>query len=178
MKALADSGPALPFVKNPLVKNDIVAHQPGAYSVRAITSGFDDLDTQHPILNMPHIDIWSFYSPVEHVVFLRAAQSYVKRAKILGLDDPNSKYTTGKKELEGQFRDDLLGQLSIHSVYDGLTDALGSQPEAIEKICWRAFGFKERPANLPDGGDDKVNADIVPELGIIKQYKGTWRNKT
>jgi Glycosyltransferase sugar-binding region containing DXD motif len=173
-KALAKSGPALP-----LVKDDTIDYQPGAYSPRAITIGYDfTLENQYPILNMPHIDVWSYFSPVEHLVFLGAAQSYVNRAKILGLNDPNSPITIGKKELEGDHRDELIGKLIIHSVYDGL-DALGRpQPEAILKICWQAFRFKERPTNLPNADDDQVNADIVPELGIIKQYKNTWKKKT
>jgi hypothetical protein len=174
VKALANLGPALP-----LVKDDTIDYQRGAYSVRAITLGYDEnLEDQCPTVKMPHIDVWSYFSPVGHQVFLGAAESYVKRAKILGLDDPNSTNTIGKKELEGDFRDAVIGALITHSVYDGLTDALGAQPEAILKICWRAFGFNERPANLPTGGDDQVNADIVPELGIIKQYKNTWKKKT
>ena len=75
-------------------------------------------------------------------------------------------------ELEGDFRNDVIGMLVTHAMYDGLSGALGPNPGAIKKICWRATGFPDRPTNLPSGGDDTVNADIVPELGIIKQYKG------
>ncbi len=171
VKALPKSGPMLP-----LVHDDLIDYQPGAYSVKAVTVGYDDsLVDQHPIVKMPHIDVWSYFSPAGHGMFLEAARSYIKRAKVLGLDNVNSANTTGKKELEGDYRDAVIGALISHSVYDGMTIGLGLGPEGIGKVCWRGSRFKEHPTHLPVVRDEIVNADILPQIGIIKQYKGTWR---
>ncbi len=173
VRALARSGPALP-----LVKDDLIDYQPGAYTVKAVTVGYDSgLEKTNPIIMMPHIDVWSYFSPAGHKIFLGAAESYVRRAKVLGLDDANSSNHTGKNELAGDFRDNVIGNLVTHSIYDGLSGALGGDPDAITKICWRAFAFTGRPANLPEGDDGAAGRDILPELGIIKQYKNSWRSK-
>jgi hypothetical protein len=174
VKALTKAGTnAVPAL--PLVKDDQVDYQPGAYIVKSVTVGYDTSLKTNPIVKMPHIDVWAYFSPAGHNIFLGAVQSYIKRAKILGLDNKDSPNTAGKTELEGDFRNDVIGMLVTHAMYDGLSGALGPNPDAIKKICWRAAGFPDKPTNLPSGGDDTVNADIVPELGIIKQYKGSWR---
>jgi hypothetical protein len=173
--ALANAGDkAVPAL--PLVAKDEVDYQPGVLTAKSITIGYDSKEEkQHPIFKMPHIDVWGYFSPAQHAIFFGAIKSYIQRAKALGLDDKDSPNTRGKDELAGDHRDEVIGILITHSIFDGLTGALGVDPKAIEKVCWRAARFTKTPTNLPPGGDDKVNADILPEMGLIKQYKGSWR---
>jgi hypothetical protein len=164
---------ALPLVETG--SNDKVAYQPGCFTNKAISIGYDSTDKKNKTYDMPHVDVWAYYSPAGHKIFLGAIESYIKRAQTIGLDSKDSKITFGRDELKGDFRDGLIGQLISQSIMDGLAGKLGVKPDAIRKLCWKATGFKDKPTNLFPGTNMPINADIVPELGIIKQYRGSWR---
>jgi Glycosyltransferase sugar-binding region containing DXD motif len=176
----------------PLAKDSpLNAYQPGVCTVKSVTTGFDDAEKRKgkPYTEaMPPVEVWAYFSPDKHhKVFSVAATSYLKRASVLGLDDPNCPDNhVGRKELlNNERQDEIIGQLITQSIYDGLAGVPSDDNPvnfktiiaAIEQMTWCAKTFKDKPTRLPAGGTVDGRADILPEFGIIKQYKGTWRKK-
>jgi hypothetical protein len=212
VEALGKGGPKMPVVAK---ENTVIDYQNGAYTIKSITSGCDEkCSKEFPIVQLPQVDVWSYFSLPGHAIFSRAVRSYIRRAKVLGLDktvdlisnvgkkmlemtDDNmtvyrkehilAKGTTDDKvrELMIAIRTDVIGKLISHSIYDGLVEFLGRDlsetrlSEKIKAMCWRTARFTntKKPANLPWKVVGEFNADIVPELGIIKQYAGSWQGK-
>jgi hypothetical protein len=67
-------------------------------------------------------------------------------------------------------KNSIIGVTAIHSVLDGLVAAYGTRLNDLEKQLWKTVSFESRSL----GGSG--NRDIVPILGLIKTYNGTWRS--
>ncbi|MBV9231709.1 MAG: hypothetical protein JOZ18_20540, partial [Chloroflexi bacterium] len=75
------------------------------------------------------------------------------------------KQTQGGKQSP---RNNLIGRLIIHAVYDGLLVACCQGDSAkLSNYCWTA--------KMPQDGPSPRPSLTVPELGIDKYYRGTWR---
>lgn len=66
-------------------------------------------------------------------------------------------------------RNNVIGVTAVHSVLDGLVAAYGTRLSDLEKHLWKTVAYEVRAL----GGTG--NRDIVPMLGLIKTYNGTWR---
>lgn len=160
-----------------------IYHQPDLINVSSVTEGEDFKDNTG--LALPQIDVWAMYSPKGHALIARAIQSYVKRAEYLGMthahtplnDEGVSGYmilkrgrAAGASDDEKDARNKLIGNLMVRSVYDGLIATHGRDAATIMK-----HSFKARRYRAPGSADDDKPTDVCPELGIIKEYNGTWR---
>lgn len=177
--------PHFPVVQdfNPNGLGTSIYHQPGLINVSAITEGEDFKDNSG--LALPQIDVWAMYSPKGHDLIAIAIQSYVRRAEFMGLTATNTPLNdegvsgylilkrgiaNGASDEEKEARNKLIGNLMVRAVYDGLIATHGRNPGAI-----LAHSFKARRYRAPTATDDDKPTDICPELGIIKEYNGTWR---
>jgi len=112
--------------------------------------------------------------------------SYVSRANRVGVNRsgiPSNASKIGDEVVQGvdllrdnmrrELRNLLIGNLIIRSVYDGLLvrccDFDGDQ---IPNHAWETH-----PLNEEDRQNANETSLIVPELGIVKTYRNTWRNQ-
>lgn len=180
----AETDPRFPFLE--LKNGEVWYHQPLLQTTEAIISGRDRYDAPENedgsppgSVAVPALDVWAVYTPANHDAFLTMIESYVSRAKRLGLDRSGIATnldlmgrgrTIGvdiMKDLVTQrgkaLRNDLIGSLIVRSVYDGLTVCF-SQDE-LQDLGWQA-----KKEETPE-----YKRYYVPKLGIVKQYQNTWR---
>jgi len=168
-------------------EGDLIAHQPGLLTVKTILDGYDPRNAM-PILDIPQVDVWSMYSPAGHEGMAEAIRSYVNRCEVLGINSSNtptnSEGVSGHASLEAfaapgdqdalseakARRNSLIGRLISHSVLDGLIESYGPNPDTIEANTFRATLHRAEDQVI-----EQLPQDIVPELGLIKTYNGTWR---
>ncbi|MFY0579851.1 hypothetical protein ACN28S_41380 [Cystobacter fuscus] len=125
----------------------------------------------------PIIDVWAAYSPVGDPHTKLMLLSYISRANRLGINSSktprNLDNWNGYQELSnrgrGSVRNDIIGELVIGAVLDGLFEATGGKSEPILGFAWDAFEGWEKWRFPPNG------LVCVPELGIVKEYKNSWR---
>jgi hypothetical protein len=187
--------PRITEAKGRLFTAPIIEHQPFLESSQALTTGLDtSAETQDLILKLPQLDVWAMYSPAGHTALEIAIKSYVSRCNRLGLNRSDSPLnfnrvkgsdilamlpvqngTAVSAKRRKDYRNELIGNLVCRSVYDGLVVSYGEDPAQIQKYTWLALEYDDGTA--PPPGEEKPKQDIVPELGIIKRYMGSWRVK-
>lgn len=175
----AYDGPRFPWIRN---KNgDGWQRRPigGLQTGLAIVGGGLSYRTEMPglLLDVPVIDVWAAYAPVANPLIELMIVSYVSRANRLGLNSSkqpiNFDQWDGIKEMSDRnpksIRNDIIGELVIGSVFDALLEATAGDGRQIEPFTWDAFGGWQTGRFPPDG------LVCVPELGIVKEYKNSWR---
>jgi hypothetical protein len=174
--------------KVPILYAEGNTHQPLLMTESAILFGRDDNAEGEEIwgdmkLPVPGIDVWAMYSPAKHRFVQAAIDSYTARASRLGLVDPRPGRPLTLPTVSGglaqqarywvenydPMRNEIIGQLMVRSVYDGLFAAMqpNEVPRAGETIV-RRFGW---PASRDSGSP----AWILDALGIRKINRNTWR---
>lgn len=166
-----------------------ISHLHWILTPRAIETG-DDPSYDNAI-DLPQIDIWAMYSPAGHKAYASAILSYVERCAVLGINSSNSpqndRGVAGHRILKmiadpanaqavdtaRKHRNELIGNLAVHALYDGLLDGIGRRGNPAAEI--RNSGFKAKAYVPPVVQPNQPRTDIVPELGLLKQYTGSWR---
>ncbi|WP_282126780.1 glycosyltransferase [Marinifilum flexuosum] len=148
-----------------------VSHQVGIQTGVAIATGSDGRVEFMPRVEL--IDVWTIYSPIKDMSTELMFKSYVSRCNRMGLfpggTTGNFDQIVGKDEMSGDYRNDLIGNLIIRSVYDGLIGvACGGDESLVPNFTWKAEKVTVSP--------DKNGAYALKDLGINKFHAGTWRH--
>lgn len=171
---------------------DMMYHMPFMMTAQAIVLGSDweaahdsseqvDLELFEALaMKVPHVDVWAVYSPPGNGALTIAIESYLSRCVRMGLDGTdqpkNFSNSKGTEVLSApsRGRDDLIGSLIIRAVLDGLIAYIDSRDgNLILPYCLKLDTLTEDEQAANQGG-----VHVVPELGIIKRYSGSWRNTT
>jgi hypothetical protein len=149
-------------------------HQLGLQTGRAITTGTDGRVDY--VSEAPLVDVWALFSAPLNDSLELMYKSYVSRCNRMGLfpggTTNNFDGIIGIGELDQspgnlQYRNSLIGNLIIRSVYDGIIGvACNGDETQIENFTWAVTGLPSGPG-LPTFS--------VNELGINKTYAGSWR---
>lgn len=91
--------------------------------------------------------------------------SMLKRTRVAPINEEEE----GKQRGYITKRNNVIGVTAVHSVLDGLVAAYGTRLNDLEKHLCKTVAYEVRAL----GGTG--NRDIVPVLGLIKTYNGTWR---
>lgn len=159
----------------PKISDDTWQHQPFLQTAQAILFGRDREFSGHErtFVDVPAIDVWALYGPVGHPIFETMIDSYVSRANRVGLNRSGQGESLGKVgEFDGKdlgvmlmhdpsfrgTRNDLIGNLVVRSVFDGICSAPAD-----------SWGLWDTVAIEPN------KHYLVPQLGIGKVYKNSWR---
>jgi hypothetical protein len=165
----------------------VLYHQPGLLSAPAIELGYDNA---HPNFEgqvaLPPIDCWVMYAPLGHAMIGEAVRGYVERAEYMGISRKNvsanpegvsgiailSDGAGGAATVEARDRrNGLIGHLIISALYEGIVRASDAPAEFLRKTCFEAARLVS-----PGAPQDAPPTDACPELGILKNYAGSWRN--
>ncbi|WP_346882201.1 glycosyltransferase [uncultured Algibacter sp.] len=148
-----------------------VSHQVGLQTGISIASGTDGRVDYMP--TVPLIDVWTISSPIKNKSLELMFKSYVSRCNRMGLfpggTTGNFYKIIGRDEMTGNYRNDLIGNLIIRSVYDGLIGVACDGDET------RITNFTRRATKIPQ--DQQNNGQYaLADLGVNKFHAGTWRH--
>ncbi|MET0404764.1 MAG: hypothetical protein ABW123_20275 [Cystobacter sp.] len=153
---------------------------PGLQTGLSVVGGALSYRAESPelLMDAPIIDVWAAYSPAGDRRTELMVLSYLSRANRLGINSSGKPINfdgwNGPDELakrgKNSLRNDIIGELVIGAVMDGLLDATEGEAEPVLRFAWDAFDGWEKWRFPPDG------LVCVPELGIVKEYKNSWRN--
>lgn len=161
--------PASPYVIGLPGEQD---HQLLLQSGVAIIIGKDGKSGVTPA-DVPLIDVWCMNSPAKDAGILLMLLSYISRCNRMGLypagTSGNFRGINGKDEMGDYMRENLIGNLVIRSVYDGLLgETCGGDPRLLASHTW--------PATENKVTDPTTGKYVVASLGICKFHAGSWRD--
>jgi hypothetical protein len=161
-------------------------HQVGLQTAISILSGYDleadetadpDDAVRQFITRVPLIDVWAMASPPNDNSFELMMMSYVSRCNRFGLNLSGFPVRLDRIRLSTieimaspeAGRNDLLGSLIVRSVLDGLIAiACNMDATQISNFYWTTIAISPEER-------ERLGTFYVPELGINKHYRNTWR---
>ena len=171
--------------KLPKISNDVWVHQPGVMTPIAILTGIDrqsGLEYEELTVKVPAIDVWMMYAPAAGLpAFKLMIESYLSRADRLGvnLSEDGSSLSPQFKDIGALLmrnvkqnpynekdrlaRNELIGSLVVHSVYDGICSNYESD-KFFKDFLWDTVKISDKKHYL------------VPSMGIEKIYANSWRS--